>query len=89
MGNHEETIRLAKESLLGQPGWVHNYFHMANSMCLQERVAEARDALSSAQAINPFLTPALFVDNINRITGESSKSLPFTGGLLSSGLAGA
>jgi len=86
LGNHDATIRLAEQSLFGQPGWIHNYFHMANSLCLLGRQDEARAALDSALAINPLLTPALFIDNVNRITRDATVAAPFVAGLIAAGL---
>jgi len=86
LGNHEATIRLAETSLFGQPGWVHNYFHMANSLCVLGRRDEAKVAIDKALAINPFLTTALFVDNVRRIAREPGVAAPFISGLVEAGL---
>lgn len=86
LGNHEATIRLAEQSLFGQPGWVHNYFHMANSLCVLGRRDEAKAAIDRALAINPLLTTALFVDNVRRISREPEVAAPFISGLVEAGL---
>lgn len=75
------AIDQANASLGGQPGWAHNYFVIANAYCELDRPAEARTAIATAEQINPYLTAALYADNLDRITGDPALSEPFTGGL--------
>ncbi|MEO0614611.1 MAG: tetratricopeptide repeat protein [Pseudomonadota bacterium] len=81
LGEHEAAIELAEKSLSGQPGWVHNYFLIANARCELGDVDGARKAVEQATAINPYLTPALFVDNVLRITRNDALAAPLVGGI--------
>lgn len=87
LGNNRQAIELGEKSLLGQPAWVHTYYIMANAHCVEGDIDAARADLASAAAINPFLTPALYLENVERITGDSTLSQPFIGGLVDAGLA--
>lgn len=87
LGNQERAIDEAEESLQGQPGWVHNYFVIANAQCTLGDPGAASKAIDQALAINPFLTAALYVENVNRITGNPSLSKPFIGGITAANLA--
>lgn len=87
LGNHDAVVRLTEESLFSQPGWIYNYYHMANSLCHLGRIDDASRALASAQDINPCLTPSFFVDNVNRITRDKKISSAFVKGLIDAGLA--
>lgn len=80
-GNHQAAIDQANSSLIGQPGWAHNYFVIANACCELDKVEEAKTAIASAGMINPFLTADLYAENVNRITCDPSMSEPFIGGL--------
>ena len=82
LGRYEESIALCEKSLQGQPGWIHNYFLMANAYCFQGDVEKAREALANAAQINPMLTPQLHLENVDRITGSPALSEAFVGGLL-------
>lgn len=81
LGNNEKAVELAKQSLIGQPGWVHNYFIMANAYCLADDREAANVAIENAATINPYLTTQFYADNVYRIVGDESGSEPFVGGL--------
>ena len=81
LGNNDEAIELAKISLIGQPGWVHNYFIMANAYCLNDDHEAAQVAIENAATINPYLTTQLYAENVYRITGSEEESESFVGGL--------
>lgn len=81
LGEHEAAIDLAEQSLAGQPGWVHNYFIIANARCELGDVGGAKAAVEQALVINPFLTAALFVDNVLRIAGDADTAAPLVGGI--------
>lgn len=81
LGNSDTAIDLAKQSLAGQPMWVHNYFIIANAYCLVDDRESAFNALREAAKINPVLTAQLFAENVYRIVGGSEKAEPFVGGL--------
>ena len=86
LGNYRESIELCTRSLQSQPGWVHNYFFRANAHALLgDREAALRD-LASAAGLNPLLSPALYLDNVRRITGSDARSAQFVVGLLQAGL---
>lgn len=81
LGHHDSAIELAKSSLLSQPGWVHSHYVVANSHCINGNYDAAKEAIDSALAINPYLTPALHAENVYLITGCEEKSQTFVGGL--------
>ncbi len=81
-GNYQSAIDLANSSLIGQPGWAHNYFVIANASCELDQVDAAKAAIASAATINPFLTADLYAENVDKITVDASLSEPFIGGLL-------
>lgn len=81
LGEHDAAIALAEDSLAGQPGWVHNYFIIANARCELGDVEGARKAVARSVAINPFLTAELYVDNVLRITGDDALAEPLVGGI--------
>lgn len=81
LGNNDKAVEYAKESLIGQPSWIHNYFIMANAYCLNDDRDAAKVALDNAASINPYLTPQLHAENIYRIAGNQEESEPFVGGL--------
>ena len=82
LGNYEESVQLCTRSLQGQPYWVHNYFLMANAHCVLGNTAAAERDLASAAAINPYLTPQLYVANVMRICGSNVVAGAFVRGLL-------
>ena len=86
LGNNDEALEHAKQSLIGQPGWVHNYFVMANIYGLRDDGESANRAIEDALAINPFLTTELYADNVYRIVGGEENAQPFVGGLKQLGL---
>ncbi len=81
LGNNEKAVSLAKESLVGQPSWIHNYFIMANAYCLEDDVEAARAAIDNALSINPYLTTQLYAENVYLIVGGKDEAEPFVGGL--------
>ena len=87
LGNHQAAIEHAQHSLQGQPGWVHNYFVIANAQCELGDAQAAAQAIEQANAINPFLTAPLYAENVNRITGDPELSEAFVGGILRHNLA--
>ena len=86
LGNHERAAELAQESLLGQPGWAHNYFIIANTLCLKGDKDGALAQMEACSTVNPFLTPELYRQNVLRIVGNESDCEPFLGGLVQAGL---
>ena len=86
LGNNDDALQHAKRSLVGQPGWVHNYFVMANVYGMRDDREAATRAIEDAQAINPFLTTELYADNVYRIVGGKENAQPFVGGLKKLGL---
>lgn len=80
-GNHQQAIEYANQSLLGQPNWVHSYFVIANAQGELGDCAAAEHALGTVEKINPYLSTALFADNIYRITGGAVPAMVFLGGL--------
>jgi TolB-like protein/Tfp pilus assembly protein PilF len=86
LGNYAESVELCRKSLLGQPGWVHSYYMMANAQCMIGEVDSARDNLATAAAINPYLNAELHLQNLDRITGDALRSAPFAAGLIREGL---
>lgn len=81
LGNHEHAIKLAKLSLRGQPGWVFNYYLLANSQCMIDDVGAAAETLMQARKISPYLNAKLHVDNVLKICGSTEKAMPFIAGL--------
>ncbi len=81
LGETQEAVKLAEASLTGQPGWVHNYYIIANACAMRDDLEGAKDALQTATLINPFLTPDLYADNVRRIVGSEAGAEPFIGGL--------
>jgi len=86
LGHYEESIDLCQKSLLGQPGWIHTYYFLANGYCMVNDIDAARRSLATAAQINPMLTPRLHLENVERITGNGGYSETFVGGLVSNGL---
>jgi len=86
LGRYDESMAHCEKSLQGQPGWIHNYFFMANAYCLKGDVDRAREVLANAAQINPMLTPQLHLENVDRITGSPALSEAFVGGLLDKNL---
>lgn len=81
LGNHEHAIKFAQLSLRGQPGWVFNYYLLANSQCLIGQVGEAAETLAQARNLSPYLNAKLHVDNLLRICGSRDAAMPFIEGL--------
>lgn len=82
LGQQELAIKLAKKSLIGQPGWVHNYFVIANGHCVLGDIDAAKIAIENALTINPFLTAQLYAENVYRICGaDTAQAEAFTGGM--------
>ncbi|RBP51567.1 hypothetical protein [Arenicella xantha] len=79
--NYEQVISLTKKSLIQQPGWVHNYFLMANAHCELGDESSAIIAIENAATINPHLTSQLFAENVYRIVGGQEHASWFVDGL--------
>jgi len=86
LGNNTEAIELAKKSLIGQPGWVHNYFVIANAHCLAGDRDSAEVAIANANAINPYMNTQVYTLNLFRIVGGEKNATPFINGLKAEGL---
>lgn len=86
LGNYAASVVLCTRSLRGQPGWVHNHYLLANAQAILGDMGAARRSIAAATAINPYLTAALFVENIRNISGSDFLATPFVRGLLESGL---
>lgn len=80
-GNQEEVIALTKKSLIQQPGWVHNYFLMANAHCELGDESAAIIAIENAATINPLLTAQLYAENVYKIVGGPENAAAFIDGL--------
>jgi adenylate cyclase len=89
LGNYAASIELCTRSLRGQPGWMHNHYMLANAHCMLGDLEAARRDLAAAAAGNPYLTAALFVENVNRITRSEVLSAPLVRGIVESGLVAA
>jgi TolB-like protein/Tfp pilus assembly protein PilF len=81
LGNHQSAIDYANRALLGQPGWVHAYFVIANSYGELDDRDGAVSAIANAIKINPYLTAELYADNINRMCADEDQAQAFRGGL--------
>ena len=86
LGNTNQAIELAKLSLSAQPGWVHNYYLLANAYCLKQQPDAAKKVINIAKSIVPSLTTQLYADNVYKITGGKKNAESFVGGLVDFGL---
>lgn len=82
LGNHQVAIELAQLSLRGQPGWIFNYYLLANSQCLSGDRHAAQSTLATASSVSPYLNVQLYVDNVLRICGSYELAEPFIAGLV-------
>jgi TolB-like protein len=89
LGNYAASVVLCTRSLRGQPGWVHNHYLLANAYAILGDMGAARRDIAAATATNPYLTAALFVENLRNITRNDVLSAPFVRGLVESGLVAA
>ncbi len=81
LGNHDAAIDLVESSLEGQPGWIHSYFLLANSLFVNGNADLAKSTLQKASEISPYLTAKLYAENVLRIVGDTESSQPFLTGL--------
>jgi hypothetical protein len=59
---------------------------LANAHCILGDVEAARRDVATAVTVNPYLSAALFVDNVRHIVRNESLAAPFVRGLIESGL---
>lgn len=81
LGDYEASCQHCEKSLLGQQGWVHAYYFLANALCELGRVDEAAAQLAAAEKVNPAYNTALYVDNLKLICGSDELAAAFHAGL--------
>ncbi len=79
-GNHDIAIAKSKESLIGQPAWVHAYYVMANSQCELGQKDAAASTLKQVSGINPLMSAELYEQNMILMCGGQAKTPPFIEG---------
>ncbi|MGI9233966.1 MAG: tetratricopeptide repeat protein [Woeseiaceae bacterium] len=86
LGNIEEGIQAGLDSVAAQPGFYLSLNNLANLYGIQGDIEQARAMWSKAEAINPSMTPAVYLIGARTLCSSEEQSETFVHGLRIAGI---